>query len=71
MNRQLALKLVSKMQTNVWDLTDEQAEIILGFLESDNKRSEQLNLDKLDKAFDSILKGYDKDKLQDWIDGKV
>ena len=42
MNRQLALKLVSKMQTNVWNLTDKQAEIILGFLESDNKRSEQL-----------------------------
>jgi hypothetical protein len=36
-----------------------------------NKRSGQLNLEKLDKAFDSILKGYDKDKLQDWIDGKV
>jgi len=42
MNRQLALKLVSKMQTNVWDLTDKQAEIILSFLECDNKRSEQL-----------------------------
>ena len=36
-----------------------------------NKRSEQLNLDELDKKFDSILKGYDKEKLQDWIDGKV
>jgi hypothetical protein len=36
-----------------------------------DKRSGQLNLEKLDKAFDSILKGYDKDKLQDWIDGKV
>ena len=71
MNRQLALKLVSKMQTNVWNLTDKQAEIILGFLDSDNERSEQLNLEELDKAFDSILKGYDKDKLQDWIDGKV
>jgi len=42
MNRQLALKLVSKMQTNVWDLTDKQAKIILSFLECDNKRSEQL-----------------------------
>lgn len=42
MNRQLAIKLVSKMQTNVWNLTDKQAEIILGFLDSDNERSEQL-----------------------------
>lgn len=37
----------------------------------ERKRSEQLNLEKLDKAFNDILKGYDKDKLQDWIDGKV
>lgn len=34
MNRQLALKLVSKMQTNVWNLTDKQAEIILSVLEN-------------------------------------
>jgi len=34
MNRQLALKLVSKMQTNVWDLTDKQAEIIISILEN-------------------------------------
>ena len=49
MNRQLALKLVSKMQTNVWDLTDKQAEIILGFLNNDNERSEQLCECKMNK----------------------
>lgn len=71
MNRQLALKLVSKMQTNVWDLTDKQAEIILGFLDSDNKRSGQLDLEKMDKKFDELLKEWDADKLQKWLDSKV
>lgn len=51
MKRQLALKLVSKMQTNVWNLTDEQAEIILDFLESDKKRSEQFYCEKYYNAY--------------------
>jgi hypothetical protein len=38
MNRKLALKLVSKMQTNVWDLKLGQADIILSILENPNQQ---------------------------------
>ena len=63
MNRQLALKLVSKMQTNVWNLTDKQAKIILGFLESDNKRSEQLPTYDV-KQLNELVEDFENNKLK-------
>ena len=42
MNRQLAIQLMYKMQANVWDLTDENAEAILSVLE-DPKQQLTLN----------------------------
>lgn len=56
MNRQLALKLVSKMQTNVWDLKLGQAEMILSILENPNQ---QLSICDVVKSFYC----WDKDAL--------
>ena len=36
-----------------------------------NKRSEQLNIDKLDKKFDKLLKQWDADRIQKWLDSNV
>ena len=38
MNRQLAIQLMHEMQENVWDLTDENAEIIRSVLENPKQK---------------------------------
>jgi hypothetical protein len=42
MNRQLAIQLMHEMQVNIWDLTDENAEIIRSVLK-DPKQQLTLN----------------------------
>ena len=38
MNRQLAIQLMHKMQVHIWDLTNENAEVILNVLENPNHK---------------------------------
>jgi len=46
MNRQLAIQLMHEMQENVWDLTDENAEIIRSVLENPKQKLTLNNSDK-------------------------
>ena len=47
MNRQLAIQLMHEMQVNIWDLTDENAEIIRSVLK-DPKQQLALNQTKIE-----------------------
>mgnify|MGYP003642072372 CR=1 FL=1 len=46
MNRQLAIQLMHEMQENVWDLTDENAEIIRSVLENPKQKLTLNNSDR-------------------------
>mgnify|MGYP003631418085 CR=1 FL=1 len=46
MNRQLAIQLMHKMQVHIWDLTNENAEVILNVLENPNHKLTLTDADK-------------------------